>query len=315
MGLLPHTHPPGDPLSLLDIPPHPPALVLRAKAAIAPPTRASPMPPSHLLARWATAILVVGVFLAILTTRDSVWWGLHFSQLGTFGDTSSRFFNGATLAAGILLSAYGTVIGADLPATMTRRRKLWIQRSLISAGAYLSLVGLVPIPLCPPLHDMIALGLVLSFVSLIASSVRCAGLTREFQRFALIGLIILIAGMILLFSHVITLAAYELAAFGTMGVWLLRLPLALPVRTHEPAESAEPATTPSVRAPRTPSHQVPRASAVLSGPATAPRRVHHVRPVSSPRPPRRTVRAHQAARGSIRGGPRASRSRGVTARR
>lgn len=271
------------------------------------------MPPSHWLARSATAVLVVGVLLAIITTRDAAWWGLHFSQLGTFGDTSSRLFNGAALAAGILLSAYGTVLAADLPSTMTRRRQRWMQISLTSAGAHLSLVGMVPIPLSPAVHDMIALGLVLSFLSLIASSVRCGDLSGHFRRFALVSLCVLLVGMALLFSHLITLAAYELMAFGTMGIWLMRLPRALRVVEDEAptgAEVAEPCRTPSGGA-----HLVSRPTAARAEiTATAPR-VRRARPLAPAGPVRRPVRSREAYRGAIRGAPRSPAVRHVTVRR
>lgn len=184
-------------------------------------------PASHRLGALATGILAAGVLLAILTTTDAHWWQLHFSQLGTHQDLSGRAFNTTMIAAGITLASYGAVIGADLPQTIGLRRGRWLRISMTSAGGHLTLIGLIPIPVSPTLHDVAACGLVLSFISLAASSIGSRALTRRFRRYAAYTVVVLAIGMTLLICSFITLATYEAIAFSMMGVWLLTLPRAL----------------------------------------------------------------------------------------
>ena len=50
--------------------------------------------------------IAVGCLAAMVTTSDPEWWKLHFSQLGTFNDLSSFFFNGTLIAAGALVTTF-----------------------------------------------------------------------------------------------------------------------------------------------------------------------------------------------------------------
>jgi hypothetical protein len=119
--------------------------------------------------------------------------------------------------------------------------------------------------------------------------------------------------MALLFSHLITLAAYELMAFGTMGIWLMRLPGALRVVEDDAptdAEVAEPCRTPSGGA-----HLVSRPTAARAEIAPTLPRMRRARPIAPARPARRSVRSREAYRGASRGAPRSPNLRRVPVRR
>lgn len=196
---------------------------------------------SHRLGTLATGALVLGVAVAILTTSDPYWWHLHYSQLGTFQDFSARAFNATVIVSGLLLTVYGIVIGVDLPERISQRRAMWIRCSISSAGAHMMMVGLIPIPVSSILHDIAATGLALSFLSFVASGLRCRALSNAFRRFAVVGVILLATGMVVLAAGLITLAFYESLAFSTMGVWLLGLPRAICAQDDETADAASPA--------------------------------------------------------------------------
>lgn len=206
------------------------------------------------------------MLIAIVTTRDTEWWHLHFSQLGTHDDFSGRMFNSTLLVTGLTLVAYAIVMGADLPRVLGRRRQNWVRLSLASAGAHMSVVGLIPIPVDPVMHDLAALGLVASFAAVLASTLGCRGFARSFRRFGTLGFIVLLLGISALFSGFITLAAYEAVSFGTMCVWILALPRGLRasstparrVRAHRsvmrrsPRATTRPKATPALSPARRP---------------------------------------------------------------
>jgi hypothetical membrane protein len=196
------------------------ATVVAHPVVPAPGSRWIDRPLSHRTFEVAMAFLAVGVLVAIITTSDPLWWQLHFSQLGTFGDLSARTFNSTVIVAGLLLSCYGILLGADLPVTVGRRTSRGIRWSLISAGAHMIVVGIVPIPIDEVMHDRAAAGLALSFLALIASAFGLRGVTRRFRGLTIICVVLLAVGMTALITGVINLASYEAIAFGTVAVWV-----------------------------------------------------------------------------------------------
>mgnify|MGYP001188168809 FL=1 len=173
------------------------------------------------------AVLAVGVVTAILTTKDTTWWTLHFSQLGTVGDFSARTFNTTVIVSGSLLAVYGVVIGMTLPATTGRHTRRGLRGSLVTAGLAMTVVGLIPIPVSVVMHDLAASTLGLSFLSLVAWSLGLPGLPRVFRRFTLVFVIVLATGIVVLTAGFITLALFEFTAFSVVGCWLVSLPRVL----------------------------------------------------------------------------------------
>ena len=214
------------------------------------------------------AVLAIGVVTAILTTKDTTWWTLHFSQLGTVGDFSARTFNTTVIVSGSLLAVYGVVIGMTLPATTGRHTRRGLRGSLVTAGLAMTVVGLIPIPVSVVMHDLAASTLGLSFLSLVAWSLGLPGLPRVFRRFTLVFVIVLATGIVVLTAGFITLALFEFTAFSVVGCWLVSLPRVL--RTQ--AELSDAVATEHVEAK-------PETATVSEMPATRvvqPRRRHRL---------------------------------------
>ncbi|WP_240659006.1 DUF998 domain-containing protein, partial [Microbacterium sp. CPCC 204701] len=204
-----------------------------APALVTPPrpARSSAVPDHHAVAhgigRLAVLSLPAGVIIAALTTQDPLWWHLHFSQLGTFTDLSGRTFNATVTFSGFFLAAYGVFLAVALPVHTGRRTARALRGSVVSAGLHLTAVGLVPIPVSSAMHDIIASGLGLSFLAIVVSALGLPGRTRGFRRATALCVALLATGMVLLTAGLITLALFELAAFVSMGIWLLSLPRVL----------------------------------------------------------------------------------------
>nr|BFF09462.1 hypothetical protein GCM10025699_07650 [Microbacterium flavescens] len=111
-GVSPHTQN-VSPLTLL-APPEPSSVTQHARLLA---VREHPPHSAHHFSRSAITALVAGVLVAVLTTRDPLWWQLHFSQLGTFDDFSAHVFNSTAIIAGFLLATYGVVVVTVLPRT------------------------------------------------------------------------------------------------------------------------------------------------------------------------------------------------------
>lgn len=223
-----------------------PARVRRRPVTSSAHATAVPVAPVNLSQRISTlaiAVLVAGVALAILTTRDHLWWHLHFSQLGTFGDFSSYSFNGAVVIAGALLVLYAVFLAADLSHVMTIRASRGLRWAIASAGLHMTVVGLIPIPVSMDMHDRAAAGLALSFLAMFAFALGLRKVSLRFRLGTVIGVLIIATGMVLLILQVITLAAYEAMAFGIVGVWLPALNRVVRGWMPRASESAVPHAT------------------------------------------------------------------------
>lgn len=134
--------------------------------------------PVHRFSLAAISTLVVGVAVAIVTTSDPLWWHLHFSRLGMLDDFSARMFNSTTIAAGILMATYGVLVAAALPQEARRSARRAFRAAVISTGLHLSIVGVIPISVSAELHDVVAAGLGLSLLAIVATSLRLPSLAR-----------------------------------------------------------------------------------------------------------------------------------------
>lgn len=206
-----------------------PAVPIRiARPRLRPRFRTLPSPAlprgAHVLSVLAVVTLVTGVLISIVTTSDPLWWQLYFSQLGTFGDFSARMFNGSVMVSGILFASYGATLGAELPVGVGRRTRHALRISLVSIGANMVAIGLIPIPVSQVLHDLAAMGLALSLIALLCAGFGLRRKTYAVRIFLIVGAVVLIGGMVVLTLDLITLALYEAIAFSTLGVWLRLLP-------------------------------------------------------------------------------------------
>ena len=60
------------------------------------------------------SVLLGGLLLSISTTRDPLWWHLHFSQLGIFGDFSSALFNTTLKVSGAMVIVLAHFVRRDI---------------------------------------------------------------------------------------------------------------------------------------------------------------------------------------------------------
>ena len=118
-------------------------------------------------------VLIAGLSASILTTTDPLWWQLHFSQLGTFRDTSGAFFNGTLMAGGAVVTLFAWSVRRDLlllrRVYVRRGAPLVAQICLSVVGVNLALVGCIPLNVNKLLHDNVAASMVLGFAALLLS--------------------------------------------------------------------------------------------------------------------------------------------------
>ncbi len=237
----------------------------------------------------ALIVLVSGLLLSIATTSDPLWWQLHFSQLGIFGDLSSAFFNTTLKVSGMIVVVFAFRVRRDVrrvgrgPVRRGAATVAFICLNVV--GVNLALVGCIPLNTDKDLHDKVAGSMVLGFLALLLSAPFL--FHRLGKRMAIgtgIATVWLIVSITLFVSATINLALFETISCAAMFAWSgmftqilasaataatskptaqtpaaahhaprrrRRLPLARPTATRRPAPSA------SQRAPRVaPGHPV-----------------------------------------------------------
>ncbi|KAA9147861.1 DUF998 domain-containing protein [Microbacterium lushaniae] len=212
------------------------------------------------LAVGVLVVLIGGILLSVLTTTDPLWWHLHFSQLGTFRDTSGALFNGTLVVGGGLVALYAYRVRRDLVrlgAVVGRRGSGWAaQVFLTTIGVNLALVGCVPLNVNQSIHDNVAAGMVLGFAALLLTSpVLLHRMPRRLLLTTLAIFACLFAGGWLFVDGTINLALFEVIAFSAMFAWsgvfthclgmraqapvsLPAAPAAVPAASPEPAHPA-----------------------------------------------------------------------------
>lgn len=169
-------------------------------------------------------VLAGGTTLSILTTTDSGWWRLHFSELGTFSDFSGYVFNATLITTGLIIAAFAVRVHLDLRA-LTPVRRVKPSRVfgvfLLSVGVNLLCVGVVPLNTNSFLHDRAASGVTLSFLGmLVMVFVRRRHVPRQLLQ-ATAGTLVSLGATIAAFATaMINLAALEAVAFTLIGIWV-----------------------------------------------------------------------------------------------
>lgn len=175
----------------------------------------------------AALIAVSGIFASISMTSDPMWWQLHYSQLGTFDDLSSHIFNTTLIVTGLVISSLAfplqrTIKDALALGTITGHRSRRILPSIVAVlGACLSVAGAVPLTLNEALHERAANGMVLAFVVLLgAARLFTGGLPAWLHRLALLFTVVLVIGIALLVTGVISLMVLETVSFVVIVGWI-----------------------------------------------------------------------------------------------
>lgn len=181
------------------------------------------------LAGMLVVFVAVGSLASMATSEDPRWWEYHFSQLGTFGDISSKLFNLTLVVGGVIVSALASYIGRDMEvladARVLRRRSslTTVPWCFVVMGLMLAGVGAVPVNVNEPIHNLCAMGMAIAFgVLLIGSPWLLSGMPRAFFGMTGVALVVLLASVYgFLGENAFNLTAFELAAFALIFAWLV----------------------------------------------------------------------------------------------
>ncbi len=170
------------------------------------------------------SVLLGGLLLSISTTRDPLWWHLHFSQLGIFGDFSSALFNTTLKVSGAMVIVLAHFVRRDIlrlgRGAVRRGSATLACVCLHVVGIDLALVGFVPLNTDKDLHDRVAALMVLGFLVLLASApVMLHRLGRRMAVSTGVALIWLALSITLFVTASINLALFETISCGAMFAW------------------------------------------------------------------------------------------------
>lgn len=172
----------------------------------------------------ALIVLVGGLLLAIATTSDPLWWQLHFSQLGIFGDLSSAFFNSTLKVSGMIVVVFAFCVRRDvarLGRGPVRRGAATVACICLNVvGVNLALVGCIPLNTDKDLHDRVAGSMVLGFLALLISAPIM--FNRLGKRMAIstgIATVWLVISIALFVTATINLALFETISCTAMFAW------------------------------------------------------------------------------------------------
>lgn len=178
-------------------------------------------------AMWGAAILCTAILLAATGTVDPLWWHLHFSRLGMFADASGYTFNTGVVLSGLVIAAAGIPLAVHLANAMSEgriadpRAARMLPPLLVTLGVCLALIGVIPLTLNEFLHDRAANGVMLSFLGMVIVSRRTLPeLPRFLVRYAMTAVAVLVVGIVLMFTGILNLAAFEVLAFGGVLSWV-----------------------------------------------------------------------------------------------
>lgn len=170
------------------------------------------------------SVLLGGLLLSMATTSDPLWWHLHFSQLGIFGDFSSALFNTTLKVSGLMVVTFAFFVRRDvrrLGRGIVRRGSATLACICLNVvGISLALVGCVPLNTDKDLHDRVAAMMVLGFLVLLVSApVMLRRLGARMAISTCIALVWLALSIALFVTATINLALFETISCGAMFAW------------------------------------------------------------------------------------------------
>ncbi|UCR89910.1 hypothetical protein [Mycetocola spongiae] len=173
------------------------------------------------------SFIALGTLTAMTTTPDPGWWRIHFSHLGTFWSLSSLLFNGTLIIGGLLVMAFAIYLDNDLGTLVGRgivtapRAPRTVSTMLVIMGVMLAGVGLVPVNLIEPVHNLSAMGMAAMFIGLLAASPWILrGMPRTYFLSAWAFLAITILSVILFIEGYFGLTAFEVVVFTLIFSWI-----------------------------------------------------------------------------------------------
>ncbi|MDO5737216.1 MAG: DUF998 domain-containing protein [Propionibacteriaceae bacterium] len=172
--------------------------------------------------------LVVGAFTSALTSSDPQWWQAHFSALGAASDASGITFNFTLILTGVVLTALADFLTHDLTrwAEHTgepRWKVVFVRTSFIILGIMLGMVGVIPVNQSLFWHNMV------TYVAIGAFVVMLLAVPFLFRRLSggFVGVTIVVAAMMAVGGWLnlgigyLNITAFEIAAVGTVFIWLI----------------------------------------------------------------------------------------------
>jgi hypothetical protein len=171
--------------------------------------------------------IAFGIITAMVIAPDPTWWRVHFSRLGTFHDLSSVFFNGTLIAGGLLVTTFAVYIAHAMKALVhagvlsTRRSPRIISTLFVVMGAAFAGVGIVPVDVSRPLHDIAALALATMFLAmLVAGPKLLRGMPRTYFLSAGAILVATLGSVVGFALGFFTLTAVEIVVFVLIFGWI-----------------------------------------------------------------------------------------------
>ena len=219
----------------------------------------------------ALIVLVSGLLLSMATTSDPLWWQLHFSQLGIFGDLSSAFFNTTLKVSGLIVVVFAFCVRRDVRRVgrgPVRRGAATVAFLCLNVvGVNLALVGCIPLNTDKDLHDRVAGSMVLGFLALLISApIMFNRLGKRMAVSTAVATVWLLISIALFVTATINLALFETISCTAMFAWSGMFTHVLAARA---ARVAAPART---EGERTTAHLVRRRAgrSVFAAPFPAP---------------------------------------------
>ena len=174
------------------------------------------------------AFLVVGAFTSALTSSDPQWWQAHFSALGAASDASGITFNFTLILTGVVLTTLADFLTHDLSLWAAHTgepnwKVVFVRVGFIVLGIMLAMVGVIPVNRSLFWHNMV------TYVAVGAFVVMLVAVPFLFRRLSggFVGVTIVVAAMMALGGWLnlgvgyLNITAFEIAAVGTVFIWLI----------------------------------------------------------------------------------------------
>lgn len=174
------------------------------------------------------AFLVAGAFSAALTSADPTWWQAHFSALGAASDASGIAFNFTLILTGVVLTTLADFLTHDLSRwaqhTGEPHWKVgFVRTGFIVLGIMLAMVGVIPVNLSMFWHNMVTYAAIGAFaVMLVAVPFLFRRLSGGFVGVTfVVAAMLAVGGWLNLGVGYLNITAFEIAAVGTVFIWLI----------------------------------------------------------------------------------------------
>ncbi|WP_461639762.1 DUF998 domain-containing protein [Leucobacter sp. BZR 635] len=181
------------------------------------------------IALLATMQLLVGTVASMVTSPDTTWWQLHFSQLGNEGGAAGYRFNVSLILTGFALTVLANYIGRDIERGLAVRgvsdpKLVWALSWVFAGiGICMAIAGSVPDAENIFVHVGSASGMLVLFgVFVFVSLRRIVDVPRDLVVFSLIVVVgIVVAVLLWIPFGYYNLTGTEFMAASLLFAWLM----------------------------------------------------------------------------------------------